>query len=89
MLQIETFPNGTSSLSQSVTSRPIYAELLLQIETNRSRHLPFSKNHPKVSAPFVVVLMAVGPYYNAAAIASATNLLSDSPFFAAANAACL
>lgn len=55
MLQIETFTNGTDPLSRSVTARPIYAELLLQIETNRRRHPPFSKNHPKVPVPFVVV----------------------------------
>lgn len=52
MLQIETILNVAGSLSRSVTARSIYAELLLQIETNRRRHPPFSKNHPKVSVPF-------------------------------------
>lgn len=48
MLQIETFPNGTSSLSQSVTSKSNFAELLLQIETNRREHPLFVKTHEGV-----------------------------------------
>ena len=55
MLQIETFPNGAGPLSQSVTSRSDFAELLLQIETNRCRHPPPSKNHHEGSGAFVVV----------------------------------
>lgn len=54
MLQIETFPNGTSSLSQSVTSKSNFAELLLQIETNRREHQPFVKTHEGAGA-FVAV----------------------------------
>ena len=48
MLQIETFLNGAGSLSQSVTARPIFAELLLQIETNRREHPLFVKTHEGV-----------------------------------------
>ncbi len=48
MLQIETFPNGTNSLSQSVTSKSNFAELLLQIETNRRKHPLFVKTHEGV-----------------------------------------
>lgn len=47
MLQIETFPNGADPLSQSVTSKSDYAELLLQIETNRREHPPLSPSHHK------------------------------------------
>jgi hypothetical protein len=49
MLQIETFPNGADPLSQSVTSRSGFAELLLQIETNRREHPLFVKTTTKVS----------------------------------------
>ncbi|MED9952906.1 MAG: hypothetical protein UE003_07985, partial [Collinsella sp.] len=49
MLQIETFPNGADPLSQSVTSRSDFAELLLQIEINRREHLLFVKTTTKVS----------------------------------------
>ena len=48
MLQIETFPNDTGPLSQSVTSKSIFAELLLQIETSRREHLLFVKTHEGV-----------------------------------------
>ena len=48
MLQIETFPNDAGPLSQSVTSKSIFAELLLQIETNRREHLLFVKAHEGV-----------------------------------------
>ena len=48
MLQIETFPDDAGSLSRSVTARPIFAELLLQIETNRREHLLFVKTHEGV-----------------------------------------
>ena len=48
MLQIETFPNGVAPLSQSVTSRSDFAELLLQIETNRRKHPLFVKTHEGV-----------------------------------------
>ena len=37
MLQIDTFPDDAVPLSQSVTSRSNFAELLLQIETNQNR----------------------------------------------------
>ena len=50
MLQIETFPNGAAPLSQSVTARPIFAELLLQIETNRCRHPPPANPHEGAGA---------------------------------------
>ena len=49
MLQIETFPDDAGPLSQSVTARPIFAELLLQIETNRREHPLFVKTTTKVS----------------------------------------
>ena len=49
MLQIETFPDDADPLSQSVTSRSDFAELLLQIETNRREHPPFVKATTKVS----------------------------------------
>ena len=51
MLQVETFPNGTSSLSQSVTTRSNFAELLLQIETNRREHPLFVKTTTKGQVP--------------------------------------
>ena len=51
MLQIETFPNGAAPLSQSVTARPIFAELLLQIETNRRRHPPHQQTPTKWQVP--------------------------------------
>lgn len=48
MLQIETFPNGADPLSKSVTSKSNFAELLLQIETNRREHPLFVKTHEGV-----------------------------------------
>ena len=51
MLQIETFPNGAAPLSQSVASRSDFAELLLQIETNRCRHPPPQQNPTKGQVP--------------------------------------
>ena len=48
MLQIETFPDDAGPLSQSVTSRSNFAELLLQIETNRRKHPLFVKTHEGV-----------------------------------------
>lgn len=51
MLQVETFPNGTSSLSKSVTTRSNFAELLLQIETNRRRRPLHSTDHHKGACP--------------------------------------
>lgn len=48
MLQIETFPDDADPLSKSVTSKSIFAELLLQIETNRREHLLFVKTHEGV-----------------------------------------
>ena len=49
MLQIETFPNGAGPLSQSVTCKSNFAELLLQIETNRREQPLFVKTTTKVS----------------------------------------
>ena len=49
MLQIETFPDDAGPLSQSVTSRSDFAELLLQIETNRRERPLFIKATTKVS----------------------------------------
>ena len=49
MLQIETFSDDAGPLSQSVTSRSDFAELLLQIETNRREHPLFVKTTTKVS----------------------------------------
>ena len=48
MLQIETFSDDAGPLSQSVTSRPDFAELLLQIETHRREHPLFVKTHEDV-----------------------------------------
>ena len=61
MLQIETILNVTGSLSRSVTARSIYAELLLQIETNRREHLPFVKTHEGVHElpPFAMVCVVI------------------------------
>ena len=61
MLQIETFPNGADPLSQSVTSRSDFAELLLQIETNRREHPFFVKTTTKVSmnCPLAMVCVVV------------------------------
>lgn len=42
-------------MSRSVTARPIYVELLLQIETNRRRHPPFSKTTAKGTGVFVLI----------------------------------
>ena len=49
MLQIETFPDDAGPLSQSVTSRSDFAELLLQIEPHRREHPLFVKTTTKVS----------------------------------------
>ena len=64
MLQIETFPDDAGPLSQSVTSRSDFAELLLQIETNRREHPLFVKTHegvhelpPFFAMAYVVVWM--------------------------------
>ena len=51
MLQIETFPDDAGPLSQSVTSKSDFAELLLQIETNRCRHPPPQQNPTKGQVP--------------------------------------
>ena len=63
MLQIETFPNGADPLSQSVTSRSGFAELLLQIEIYRHEHLLFVETHegvhelPPLAMVCVVILV--------------------------------
>ena len=61
MLQIETFPNDAGPLSQSVTSKSIFAELLLQIETSRREHLLFVKAHEGVHElpPFAMACVVV------------------------------
>ena len=61
MLQIETFPDDAGPLSQSVTSRSDFAELLLQIETNRREHPLFVKTHESVHElpPFAMVCVVV------------------------------
>ena len=51
MLQIETFPDDAGPLSQSVTSRSDFAELLLQIETNRRERPLFIKATTKGQVP--------------------------------------
>ena len=61
MLQIEAFPDDAGPLSQSVTSRSNFAELLLQIETNRREHPLFVKTHEGVHelSPFAMVCVVV------------------------------
>ena len=61
MLQIETFPDDAGPLSQSVTSRSDFAELLLQIETNRRERPLFIKATTKVfmNCSFAMVYVVV------------------------------
>ena len=61
MLQIEMFPDDAGPLSQSVTSRSNFAELLLQIETNRREHPLFVKTREGVHelSPFAMVCVVV------------------------------
>jgi hypothetical protein len=61
MLQIETFPDDAGPLSQSVTSKSNFAELLLQIETNRREHPLFVKTTTKVSmnCPLAMICVVV------------------------------
>ena len=59
MLQIETILNVAGSLSRSVTARPIYAELLLQIETNRREHPLFVKTHKGVHELLLFAMVCV------------------------------
>ena len=61
MLQIETFSDDAGPLSQSVTTRSNFAELLLQIETNRREHPLFVKTTTKVSmnCPLAMVCVVV------------------------------
>ena len=60
MLQIETFSDDAGPLSQSVTSRSDFAELLLQIETNRRKHPLFVKTHEGVhELPIAMVCVMV------------------------------
>ena len=61
MLQIETFPDDADLLSQSVTSKSNFAELLLQIETNRREHQLFVKTREGVHelSPFAMVCVVV------------------------------
>ena len=59
LLQIETFPDDAGPLSQSVTSKSDFAELLLQIETNRREHPLFVKTVTKASMNCPLAMLCV------------------------------